>query len=222
MCGLFGAIGKNIYPTLVKVGIEKANTRGPHGCGVVVWHHASTHGYVNKFLGPPDGRKKQILDWLFKYAQYYRPIAILYHARLATVGLNVECNLQPFGYEGLYSVHNGNVKDYKDYKMGFGFNLGFEPVSQSDSEIIPVAVRWAQIVEGNNIKEAFKIVGLEMLRDHAAVIVSDGNCMAGYSKGLPLYKYEVDETTYFCSREIEILKDKGVKLKSDGEIITAA
>ncbi len=177
MCGIFGAIGREMdYRTLWEI-IERAGRRGPHASGIAWLKNGGI--LARKLPGAvvPD-------DLL---AGITTP-ALIGNCRLSTSGTpRNENNNQPIVLPGVAVSHNGNIPGH----LRLAEELGIKLETDCDSEII------GHLLNRYGMEKA-----LERLQ-HArpmALLVLQKNKITAFRFGQPLYHAVINGGHYFCSR----------------------
>lgn len=180
MCGIFGAIGKNIdRDILQEIGAE-AGKRGPQAHGIS-WLAADSICTQKKStaINP----KKVFIG--------IETTAIIGNCRLSTSGTYKDiANNQPMVLDDMAVSHNGNIKSY----LQIAEDIGAELETQCDSEII------CHLVKRFGVKETLKRLKKEM---PMALLLLQDNKITAFRKGQPLYVYHAGGCFYFCSRKFQ-------------------
>lgn len=196
MCGIFGAIGKNIDKGILQEIAAEARKRGPQAYGISWYEHENicTQKKSNAII--PNKVFKGIVT-----------TALIGNCRLGTSGTykNI-ANNQPMVLENLAISHNGNVKSYLQIANEMGVQLS----TQCDSEII------CHLISRFGVKEALKKLKKEM---PMALLLLQNNKITAFRKGQPLYVYHTEDCFYFCSRKFRAAEmlDEGKPIVFDSE-----
>lgn len=178
MCGIFGAIGKNIEGDILQEIAEQAKKRGPQAYGIS-WHeheNICTQKKSNAII--PDKAFKGIVT-----------TSLIGNCRLGTSGTykNI-ANNQPMVLEDLAISHNGNIRSY----LQIAEKMGIELKTQCDSEII------CHMIKEYGLKNTLKRLDSEM---PMALLLLQNNKITTFRKGQPLYIESIGDCFYFCSRK---------------------
>lgn len=115
MCGIFGAIGRDINPSIVTALAALNQSRGRDSLGFATVRGAGDVRVWKRVGEPCDllatrAFQKQRRAWVDAWA-------ILGHTRYGTRGKNVERNAHPFAYGGIVGAHNGIVDAPASYEV---------------------------------------------------------------------------------------------------------
>jgi glucosamine 6-phosphate synthetase-like amidotransferase/phosphosugar isomerase protein len=183
MCGIIGAIGKNIDSDIVHDLFLATQPRGKEATGF--W--TATTGTIKKDKGADKFLNKRTLKKLNKGIK--ESDILLGHCRYATHGKpEFNYNNHPIESENWIIVHNGvvNIKDFDDY----------EYVSDTDTENIVAYIERFGLVEG-----------LAKISSGASIILknkAEDDCIYVWrtATGDLLLALDVDhDTLYVCSGE---------------------
>lgn len=191
MCGIFGAIGKNIDLLILQEIAVQARKRGPHAYGIS-W-------YENEEICT---RKKPTAINPQKAFHGIQCSAIIGHCRLATSGSYKDiANNQPMVMDDLAISHNGNIRSY----LQIAKSMGIELKTHCDSEII------CHMIKKFGVNETLKRLDSEM---PMALLLLQKEKIITFRKGQPLYVQYKDGCFYFCSR-----KFLNAELMEEGKVI---
>ena len=176
MCGIFGAIGRDMdFKTLWEI-TEKAGRRGPHANGIA-WLKGSN--ILSRKL-PGSVMPDKLLAGI--------TTPFIGNCRLSTSGTHRnEKNNQPIILPTMAVSHNGNIKDY----LQIAEELGKKLDTGCDSEII------GHLISRFGIEKALR--KLQHARPMAFLVLQK-NKITAFRFGQPLYHAEVNGCHYFCSR----------------------
>lgn len=196
MCGIFGAIGKNIDKGILQEIAAEARKRGPQAYGISMLTNDSICTQKSANAINPQ-----------KAFTGIETTGIIGNCRLSTSGTYKDiANNQPMVLGDLAISHNGNVKSY----LQIADELGVQLSTQCDSEII------CHLISRFGVKEALKKLKKEM---PMALLLLQNNKITAFRKGQPLYVYHTGDCFYFCSRKFRAAEmlDEGKPIVFDSE-----
>ena len=196
MCGIWGFIGATKQTDALTHAVLGAARRGPHGYGVAYHGGGELKDFKTTAILSKDVQRVLSLDTTH----------LIGNSRLSTYGSYEDLrDFHPhFNTDrSVGIVHNGNVRNYKELLLEFGFQL----LSDCDSEVI---AHLADQYEGDLLDKLAKAVKKISHVSPLAVLGINQDSLVAIRRGHPLYIHEESDSLYLCSREMpnsELLED---------------
>ncbi|PID28188.1 MAG: glutamine--fructose-6-phosphate transaminase (isomerizing) [Candidatus Cloacimonadota bacterium] len=217
MCGIVGYIGKrNALPIIVD-GIKRLEYRGYDSSGAAVINSGKDLKIYKK-----KGKIIELERSLPAPSETQGNIGIA-HTRWATHGEPNEINAHPHTDKSgkIAVVHNGIIENYKIIKKRL-IDLGFEFVSQTDSEIIAHLISY-YFEKENDLLQAVQssIKNLEGTYGIAVISQDEPDKIIAARKGSPLI-LGIGKDEFFVSSDVNavVIHTKKVVYVKDGEIVS--
>lgn len=216
MCGIVGAIRthQNVVDFLVD-GLQKLEYRGYDSAGIAV-HTGDELTRVRRV-----GRVSQM-------ANAAKEIGLtghlgIGHTRWATHGGVTEPNAHPHISQNLIAVvHNGIIENFEAERVRLQ-NLGYDFLSQTDTEVIAHGVHYEYVNNGHNLYQAVQVackrfhgayaIGVISLENQEEMVVARMGCplLVAFGKDETFIASDVSAVVAF-TREVSYLEDGDIAL----------
>ncbi len=216
MCGIVGAIRthQNVVDFLVD-GLQKLEYRGYDSAGIAV-HTGDELTRVRRV-----GRVSQM-------ANAAKEIGLtghlgIGHTRWATHGGVTEPNAHPHISQNLIAVvHNGIIENFEAERVRLQ-NLGYDFLSQTDTEVIAHSVHYEYVNNGHNLYQAVQVackrfhgayaIGVISLENQEEMVVARMGCplLVAFGKDEIFIASDVSAVVAF-TREVSYLEDGDIAL----------
>lgn len=216
MCGIVGAIRthQNVVDFLVD-GLQKLEYRGYDSAGIAV-HTGDELTQVRRV-----GRVSQM-------ANAAKEIGLtghlgIGHTRWATHGGVTEPNAHPHISQNLIAVvHNGIIENFEAERVRLQ-NLGYDFLSQTDTEVIAHGVHYEYVNNGHNLYQAVQVackrfhgayaIGVISLENQEEMVVARMGCplLVAFGKDEIFIASDVSAVVVF-TREVSYLEDGDIAL----------
>lgn len=216
MCGIVGAIRthQNVVDFLVD-GLQKLEYRGYDSAGIAV-HTGDELTRVRRV-----GRVSQM-------ANAAKEIGLtghlgIGHTRWATHGGVTEPNAHPHISQNLIAVvHNGIIENFEAERVRLQ-NLGYDFLSQTDTEVISHGVHYEYVNNGHNLYQAVQVackrfhgayaIGVISLENQEEMVVARMGCplLVAFGKDETFIASDVSAVVAF-TREVSYLEDGDIAL----------
>lgn len=216
MCGIVGAIRthQNVVDFLVD-GLQKLEYRGYDSAGIAV-HTGDELTRVRRV-----GRVSQM-------ANAAKEIGLtghlgIGHTRWATHGGVTEPNAHPHISQNLIAVvHNGIIENFEAERVRLQ-NLGYDFLSQTDTEVIAHGVHYEYVNNGHNLYQAVQVackrfhgayaIGVISLENQEEMVVARMGCplLVAFGKDEMFIASDVSAVVAF-TREVSYLEDGDIAL----------
>lgn len=216
MCGIVGAIRthQNVVDFLVD-GLQKLEYRGYDSAGIAV-HTGDELTRVRRV-----GRVSQM-------ANAAKEIGLtghlgIGHTRWATHGGVTEPNAHPHISQNLIAVvHNGIIENFEAERIRLQ-NLGYDFLSQTDTEVIAHSVHYEYVNNGHNLYQAVQVackrfhgayaIGVISLENQEEMVVARMGCplLVAFGKDETFIASDVSAVVAF-TREVSYLEDGDIAL----------
>lgn len=216
MCGIVGAIRthQNVVDFLVD-GLQKLEYRGYDSAGIAV-HTGDELTRVRRV-----GRVSQM-------ANAAKEIGLtghlgIGHTRWATHGGVTEPNAHPHISQNLIAVvHNGIIENFEAERVRLQ-NLGYDFLSQTDTEVIAHGVHYEYVNNGHNLYQAVQVackrfhgayaIGVISLENQEEMVVARMGCplLVAFGKDEIFIASDVSAVVAF-TREVSYLEDGDIAL----------
>lgn len=216
MCGIVGAIRthQNVVDFLVD-GLQKLEYRGYDSAGIAV-HTGDELTRVRRV-----GRVSQM-------ANAAKEIGLtghlgIGHTRWATHGGVTEPNAHPHISQNLIAVvHNGIIENFEAERVRLQ-NLGYDFLSQTDTEVIAHSVHYEYVNNGHNLYQAVQVsckrfhgayaIGVISLENQEEMVVARMGCplLVAFGKDETFIASDVSAVVAF-TREVSYLEDGDIAL----------
>lgn len=216
MCGIVGAIRthQNVVDFLVD-GLQKLEYRGYDSAGIAV-HTGDELTRVRRV-----GRVSQM-------ANAAKEIGLtghlgIGHTRWATHGGVTEPNAHPHISQNLIAVvHNGIIENFEAERVRLQ-NLGYDFLSQTDTEVIAHSVHYEYVNNGHNLYQAVQVackrfhgayaIGVISLENQEEMVVARMGCplLVAFGKDEMFIASDVSAVVAF-TREVSYLEDGDIAL----------
>ncbi len=216
MCGIVGAIRthQNVVDFLVD-GLQKLEYRGYDSAGIAV-HTGDELTRVRRV-----GRVSQM-------ANAAKEIGLtghlgIGHTRWATHGGVTEPNAHPHISQNLIAVvHNGIIENFEAERIRLQ-NLGYDFLSQTDTEVIAHGVHYEYVNNGHNLYQAVQVackrfhgayaIGVISLENQEEMVVARMGCplLVAFGKDETFIASDVSAVVAF-TREVSYLEDGDIAL----------
>ncbi len=216
MCGIVGAIRthQNVVDFLVD-GLQKLEYRGYDSAGIAV-HTGDELTRVRRV-----GRVSQM-------ANAAKEIGLtghlgIGHTRWATHGGVTEPNAHPHISQNLIAVvHNGIIENFEAERIRLQ-NLGYDFLSQTDTEVIAHGIHYEYVNNGHNLYQAVQVackrfhgayaIGVISLENQEEMVVARMGCplLVAFGKDETFIASDVSAVVAF-TREVSYLEDGDIAL----------
>ena len=216
MCGIVGAIRthQNVVDFLVD-GLQKLEYRGYDSAGIAV-HTGDELTRVRRV-----GRVSQMVN-AAKEIGLTGHLGIG-HTRWATHGGVTEPNAHPHISQNLIAVvHNGIIENFEAERIRLQ-NLGYDFLSQTDTEVIAHGIHYEYVNNGHNLYQAVQVackrfhgayaIGVISLENQEEMVVARMGCplLVAFGKDETFIASDVSAVVAF-TREVSYLEDGDIAL----------
>jgi glucosamine--fructose-6-phosphate aminotransferase (isomerizing) len=165
MCGIVGAVAQRDVADILVEGLRRLEYRGYDSAGVATVNASGQLSHVKR-LG-----KVEVLGAALLETPLIGGTGIA-HTRWATHGSPSEVNAHPHFSSGRIAVvHNGIIENHQEIRISLE-KLGYEFVSQTDTEVITHLVHH-ELKSSNNLLEALQITVKQLEGAYGAVVMDN-------------------------------------------------